>query len=403
MKVGSMAIRIVKVFARVRLKDFLAPFVFLLLLIPSFFFRVVNKINHRKLWLVAEDGDARDNGYHFYKYVREEHSEDFCFYAVKKNSAGYKKISMFGNLVDYGSLKHWLYYMSADLNISSQKSGNPCPIFWYIMHVVLGLYKNRVFLQHGITKDDSKWLYYNKTKFKYFICGAKKEYDFIKDRFGYLEDSLLFTGFPRWDALKRTNIGQKDKTILIMPTWRNWLGGKRNKFFEIKNFKNTEFFKCWNGLLDDDDFVNFVEKNNLKVYFYPHINMQMFLENFKPGSKNIKIISSDEDVQKYLNECDLMITDYSSVAFDFAYLSKPILYYQFDLKEYRERQYSEGYFDYKEDGFGDVLFIKEEMLAKIKHSFKSGFKLENKYAKRVEEFFLLRDKSNSKRIYEVLK
>ena len=50
-----------------------------------------------------------------------------------------------------------------------------------------------------------------------------------------------------------------------------------------------------------------------------------------------------------------MITDYSSVAFEMAYLKKAVLYYQFDEEEFFSgKHWQKGYFDYRKDGFGAV-------------------------------------------------
>lgn len=391
--------RVKRAIMQVKPRDIVAPLIFLLMLIPSLIFRLVNKLKHRKLWLVAEQGEARDNGYHFYKYVRERHPSDYCFYAINPESAGYKKVEKLGNVIKWGSLKHWLYYMSANLNISSQKSGNPAPIFWYVMHVRLGLYDNRVFLQHGITKDDSKWLYYDQTHFKYFVCGAKREYDYILEKFGYKKENLLLTGFPRWDNLKDISKEQKNKSILIMPTWRNWLGGDTNKVFTIKDFLKTDYYKKWSEIINDKEFIEYIEKNKIDVYFYPHIHMQKFLSYFASTSRNIKIVSCDSDIQKYFNKCSLMITDYSSVAFDFAYLEKPVIYYQFDLEEYRRKQLQEGYYDYRKDGFGPVVENEKELIESIKKITANG--LNSRYKERFDSFFAIR-KDNSECLYGIL-
>lgn len=390
--------RVKRAFMQVRPRDILAPLIFLLMLVPSLLFRLINWLKHRKLWLVAEQGEARDNGYHFYKYVREKHPGDFCFYAINPESAGYKKVEKLGNAIKWGSLRHWLYYMSANLNISSQKSGNPCPIFWYVVHVKLGLYDNRVFLQHGITKDDSKWLYYSQTHFKYFVCGVKREYDYILKKFGYKKENLLLTGFPRWDDLKDTSKEQKNKSILIMPTWRNWLGGDTNKVFTTKDFSKTDYYKKWSEIINDKEFIKYIEKNGIDVYFYPHIHMQKFLSYFASMSKNIKIVSCDSDIQEYFNKCSLMITDYSSVAFDFAYLGKPVIYYQFDLKEYRKRQLQEGHFSYEDDGFGPVCRVAADVVKAV-----VSLRSIRQYSNRAREFFDFQDSNNSKRVYEAIK
>ena len=381
-----------------KLQDLLAPFIFFIMLLPSLIFRLVNKIKKRQLWLICEDGNtARDNGYHFYKYVRTEQTNDYCFYVIDRNKDDYKKVKVFGNIIQFKSLKHWLYYMSANYNISIHKHGNPCQSFFYIIHVILGLFNNRVFLQHGITKDDSPWLYYKNTKFRYFICGAKQEYEFIKEKFGYPEGNVIYTGFPRFDNLYNNKINEKQ--ILIMPTWRNWLGGN---YVTEDVFKKTKYYKRWNNFLNNTDLINFIEKKDYKIYFYPHQHTQKFLHLFESNSDNIKIINnSTKDIQDLLKESSILITDYSSVFMDFAYMNKPVLFYQFDYEEYRKNQLQEGYFNYKSDGFGPVCEEEESLFIELKKTIEKG--LSNEYKLRNKSFFELKDQNNCKRIYRVLK
>ena len=67
---------------------------------------------------------------------------------------------------------------------------------------------NRVFLQHGITKDDAIMFYYKNTYFKYFICGAKKEFEYINEKFGYPDNNVIYTGFPRFDSLHNIDVNK---------------------------------------------------------------------------------------------------------------------------------------------------------------------------------------------------
>jgi len=384
----------------IKLKDIIAPFIFLIVIIPSLIFKLINKIRKKQLWLVCENGEtARDNGYHFYKYVRTKHQNDYCFYVIDKNKEDYKKVEKYGNVIQFKSLKHWLYYLAADYNISNHKNGNPNQPLFYVIHVSLGLFNNRVFLQHGITVSDAEWLYYKNTKFKYFICGAKQEYEFIKEKFGYPEKNVIYTGFPRFDNLYNNKI--KEKQVLIMPTWRNWLGRETNKLTEKVEFKETEYYKNWNGLLNNKDFLQYIENERIKVLFYPHINMQKYLNEFEIKSNNIKLVNTGTDIQKVLKESALMITDYSSVFMDFAYMSKPIIFFQFDYDEFRKRQYAEGYYDYRINGFGKSTASIVETVKIFKKTYSNG--IEKKYLNRMIDFFELKDQNNCKRIYDSLK
>ena len=95
------------------------------------------------------------------------------------------------------------------------------------------------------------------------------------------------------------------------------------------------------------------------------------------------------------NYSSLLITDYSSVFFDFAYLKKPVIYFQSN-----EYHYTEGYFDYETMGFGDVISSNECLIDKIKFYLSVNCKMEEKYQERVDKFYKYFDKNNSKRVYE---
>lgn len=382
----------------IKLYDILSIFIFLFMIVPSIVFKIINKINKRDLLLVTEDGKtARDNGYHFYKYVRTVHPNDYCFYVIDKKSDGYEKVKEYGNIIQFKSLKHWLYYMSAKYNISNHKNGNPSNALFYVLHVYLNMFNNRVFLQHGITINNGEWLYYKNTKFKYFICGAKREYEYIKDNFGYPDKNVVYTGFARFDNLYDNNVNNRQ--ILIMPTWRQWLGRETNSLGEKFNFEDTDYYKNWNNFLNNEKFVDYVEKNKLDVLFYPHANMQKYLSYFKVKSKNIKILDMKYDIQTALKESAIMITDYSSVFMDFAYMLKPLLFYQFDYDEFRKKQYKEGYYNYS-DGFGPVCNNSEDLVKEFIKVFDNGLNM--KYEKRMKKFFEVRDQKNCERIYDTI-
>ena len=137
-----------------------------------------------------------------------------------------------------------------------------------------------------------------------------------------------------------------------MPSWREWLGreGKDNKNLD---FKDSEYFKKWSEFLNSNKLLTLLEKYDKKLIFYPHRNMQKFLKYFTFESDRIIFAnSSSYDVQDLLKTASVLITDYSSVFFDFAYMKKPVLFYQFDECEFRQKQYKKGYFDYHNTPLG---------------------------------------------------
>ncbi len=101
-------------------------------------------------------------------------------------------------------------------------------------------------------------------------------------------------------------------------------------------------------------------------------------------------------------ESDLLVTDYSSVAFDFAYLRKPVIYYQTDKEEFFSgaHTYEKGYFDYEGDGFGEIECSVEALVDRIIEYMKNGCELKEVYRERIDATFPFSDQNNCKRVYE---
>ena len=378
---------------KVSFKDIVGFFKFLIVLFPAIIYKTILKISKKELWLICETKNmARDNGYVFFKYMQEYKKNIKTYYAISFTCNDYNKLTKYKNLVNWSSLKHYFIYMCATKNISSHKEGNPNHTLFTILHLYLRLYNNRVFLQHGITKDDAPMFYYKNTYFRYFICGAKREYEYITKHFGYPTGNVIYTGFARFDNLH--NIKPK-KQILLIPTWRRWFElNKKNETF-IK----SEYYIKWNSLINNKKLNAFLSENNLELIFYPHYQMKKFINCFNNDNQFIKIINDEIDIQKLLIDSSLMITDYSSVYMDFAYMKKPIIYYQFDYEKYRESHFKEGYFSYKSDGFGKVLVDETELVDEIIRIIKNSFQVEPKYIERMNKFFELNDNHNCERIY----
>ena len=97
----------------------------------------------------------------------------------------------------------------------------------------------------------------------------------------------------------------------------------------------------------------------------------------------------------------MLITDYSSVIFDFAYLKKPIIHYHFDDENYHF-DLEDSYFDYHTMGFGKVVSQEEELVDEIQRILLNDCKMDDIYKKRVDDFFEFNDRNNCKRVYDFI-
>lgn len=383
----------------VKLSDYLSVFPMTIAIIMRPFYRK----KYENVWLICEEpSEARDNGYHFFRYLCTEHPELDSIYAIKRNSVDYQKIKELGRIIEYGSVKHWIVYFLCKYNISSQKGGKPNAALCSFMELN-GIFKTKnIFLQHGVIINNLTWLYSDKSKIYRFITSTIPETNFIKEKFGYPEGAILCTGLPRFDALHdfKAVKGQ----VIIMPTWRYWFNLNSKKHVDTdKDFETSEYVKRWKELLNSSELKKLIKEYQLNVIFYLHRNLQKYDYVFYNVNPDVKIASWKEyDIQELLKESSVMITDYSSVFFDMVYMRKPIIFYQFDEDKYRKYQYNYGYFDYHNNPFGKSFRESKDVINELEKIAKTGFSVSQKYIECHKEIFENYDNRNSERIYESL-
>ena len=353
---------------------------------------------YRDLWIVAERGsDARDNGYHFFKFLTREHPEINAVYIITKKSPDREKVAALGRVVNYGSFKHFLCFSLARVKVSTHIDGySPDILFFYKFGKLFPDKSKKIFLQHGIIKSDLVFCHADRTDIDMFSCSAVPEFDFIDKTYGYKEDVLQLTGLCRFDALHKN--GTPTRAILFMPTWRSTL-----RTCSRQTFLKSEYFLKYNSFINSKKLADLLEEYDYKLIFYPHFEVQRFLDCFTSPGERVVIAGFDNyDVQQLLINTDILITDYSSVFFDYGYMRKPVVYYQYDEAAFYAEQYDKGYFDDKRDGFGKVLENEDDVVDELRHILENGLKPDDLYLDRINAFFKYSDANNCKRNFEAI-
>ncbi len=365
---------------------------------------LILKFFKKNLWIVSEmEHTARDNGYWFFKYMRENYPDREVYYPIQFNSPDYEKVAKLGNVIRHGSFKHHIYTWCAKADISSRTGrGLPAP-FMSRLFQVRGFYPFKsVFLQHGVNMSAAPFLERKRNRIDLFITSTEAEAKGLVDDLGYSEKQIKVIGLTRYDQLNEFTVTQNQ--ILLMPTWRWWLYPDLGRITEQDRLavKNSTYVKTYREFLGNEKLNAFLKGMGLKLLFFPHNQMQPFIEEFK-GNDNIVIASTENyDVQTALKESAYLITDYSSISFDFAYMKKPMCYFQFDYAEFREKHYQEGYFSYKNDGFGRIVETVDSLVDEIISAYNNGFNMSDEYKQRVDTTFKYRDNNNSKRTFEAI-
>ena len=382
---------------RIRLGDIGHVFLFLLALLPAAIYR--RRRPH--LWLLCEyENEAQDNGFALFRYLRAAHPEVDAVYAIRRTAKAYPAVAAIGPTVQYGSFRHWVYYLAAEVNISSQKGGKPNAAVCYLMEVKLRWLKNRrVFLQHGVIKDDLPFLHMEQARLSLFTTSAQPEYEFVRDTFGYPDGVVRLLGLCRFDEYR--NAAPDPDLVLILPTWRMRL---ERDCRDEQTFRDSAYFRGWDAFLRDPALDVLLAKTGKRAVFCVHRHMARFETCFASTSARVAVKRWDEvDVPALLGKAAVLVTDFSSVYMDFAYMQKPVVYYQFDRETYRKEHLPEGYFDYKRDGFGPVTETEKDALGALETILANGCRMAAVYQQRAERFFPLRDGRCSERTYEAIR
>lgn len=361
-------------------------------------------------WLLMDrDTQADDNAEHLYNYIVTNHPNQECYFALREESHDWKRLENEGfNLVDFGS-KEFEDKLRKSSKIISSHLDN------YISNYFNDEYeysKKFIFLQHGVTKDNlSKW-FNTKKNLSRIITATLPEYNsIVKDQghYKFTEKEVSLTGFPRHDKLL-TNNSEDSNIILVMPTWRQNIIGKKvadGNTREInQSFMNTGYAQHWYNLIHSERLLNLAKNHDYKIIFAPHANIAPYISAFDVPNY-IEIWQSEKantSMQQLFQQSKLMITDYSSVAFEMGFLNKTTLYYQFDKDEVFSggHIYQSGYFSYEKDGFGPVATNQEQLLLQLELILQNDGKPLEPYLTRIHNTFAYHDTDNCKRVYEAI-
>ena len=361
-----------------------------------------------KIWLVSDRIDnAGDNGEVFFKYLCE-HKPDgvrpiFMIGESAKDEVK-ERLESIGEVV-YAEDKNYPYYFLCAEKIISSGAGeftiNP---FGKDRGLFIDLFNFKYYyLQHGVACADlSAWLNrFNKNIYMFFTAGERERRSIIDGNYYYTDKNVVLTGQARFDALYDDN----KKQVLILPTWRRSISqayDEKTSSVYFDGFRDTDYFKFYNGLINNERLLEAMRKKGYKGLFCLH---PIFMKQSVDFEQN-DVFTVNEgyiDYNKTFAESSVMVTDYSSVLFDFAYLRKPVVYTHFDKEDFFATQiYDEGYFSYENDGFGPVCYDMDSTVDAIINLVENDCKNPEKYVERVDGFFAFNDSNNAKRILEAI-
>ena len=378
------------------------------ILVHRLFYKLLKPFYKRKkIWLVSDKADrADDNGEFFFKYLAEhKRPKDKCYFVIRKDSPDYARMKKYGKCIPYLSYRHKIISMFADYLVSAHTHDDfRKPLGYYYKYMRDAASRNRfVFLQHGIIKSDhSRVLNKFNIDIAMFVTSSRDEREsIVNGNYGYLPKEVALCGMARYDGLYSAT----EKLITIAPTWRYNLCGPMDPITDTyplsPDFDDSLYYTFWKSLLTDDRLMSAARRYGYKIQFLPHPILFPHKEKFEVNP-DINVLGYGASFKEVYAKSALMLTDYSSLVFDFAYLKKPIVYTLFDYDDPSNAYVSSGYYDHERDGLGDVAYTLDNTVDCLVDYMKRGCKLKDVYRDRIDKFYAFKDKNNAHRVFNAV-
>ncbi|WP_426354088.1 CDP-glycerol glycerophosphotransferase family protein [Exiguobacterium sp. R-39] len=348
----------------------------------------------KNTWLVGERPyKAQDNGYHFFKYMRETYPDRPVYYVIDPESNEYSQVEQLGHALPFKSKEHIYHSLMSKKVIGTHHAEYLYPLRSEAFKRKMKA--DRVFIQHGVlgTKnmDDQYGKFAPAFDTDLFLVSSEREKRLVTQDMGYPEREVRITGLSRFDALLAKDVEVK-RQMLIIPTWRSWLQTPL-QFFE------SEYYQQYQTLLTSERLHRFADEHQLEIVFCLHPNMQQYTSHFEDLPITV-IHQGERDVQGLMKESLLLVTDYSSVAFDFSFLNRPVHYFQFDPVRFIGPKGS--YLDLEQELPGPISSTLDELFNDLDATAARSFAMAPEYQARAAAFLQPVESSYSEKILQTI-
>ena len=309
---------------------------------------------------------------------------------IQRLDAEYK-----ANLLYKNTFRHLIYFFKCKKFIGTETIGHAIQLRAanrLIVNKVQSKNISYVFLQHGvmymISLDSDMRTGFRQTDLDLYrvVVSSELEAQHFIELGGFERDELYITGLAKFDRSYRYNAADK---IVVMLTWRRWESNIAHR-----DFQSTKYYKMLERI------VNAVPEDiKEKLIVLPHPLMKSAME--KSQCELSRYMTDNDSYDEVLRTCDLLITDYSSIAYDAFYRGSNVIFYWEEKEECIEHYGEDAKLLLNEDNvFGDVCFNQEQLEAAVKRNY--GKQQEEEYVERYGEIVEFDDNHNSNRLIECL-
>jgi len=370
----------------------------------TIYYNILKKMSlkENRICFISFRGDFyTDSPKYIYQYLKDEYKDKYEYIWIINDN----KIKIPGNVkkVKRFSIKYYYYLASSKYFVTngrqpfkfSKRDNQVILSTWHgtpLKRIGLdigNIYSNSPTIKRTYIKNASEW--------DYLISPNHYTSEILKNAFAYDKD-VLETGYPRNDILYNADedkikqikedlkLPDNKKIILYAPTWRD------DDFYEQGQYK----FKLKLNLDKLKEEISDEYIILIRTHYF--ISDQLDLTDYQDFAFDV---SKYDDIAELYLISDILITDYSSVFFDYANLKRPILFFTYDLDKY-ENVLRGFYINIRDEVPGPLIFTNDELINKIKHieDVKKDYK--DKYETFYKKFCNIDDGNATKRIVDIV-
>ena len=302
------------------------------------------------IWLLGENEatTANNNAFYFWQYITAQR-DDIAAYFVLTDTAAHRELVRTlpaeeqSRVLWKNSYRHLKFYRAADLFLVSFSVRDILPDRLFGRKIRFRLKKPLVYLQHGTTAikklgytGDS----YGNHLLRFMVYNPLIADEIVQEN-GFAPYQLHFAAFhPRYQEMARRLLSQQEagqelRGILWFVTWREY-------------FSDTEtvraFLQTVRAVLTDKRLAAYLTERQEQLtlcihHLFDKAAGEEILALQKEVAPLVRIVrQSDCDVMALLLQNRLLVTDYSSVGFDFSFLGRPVVLFLPDIDRYLEKR-----------------------------------------------------------------
>lgn len=299
------------------------------------------------VWLFGENEGktANNNSFYFWRYIVNKYNDIDAYFVAEKNKSVLAVYEHFSpeekkHVIWFNSLKHCQMFFRADMLFVTLSFRDVQPKRLLFKSYQPYNTQPLVYLQHGtlaMKQLEYKNYYANNSLFRW-ICYNPNIPKKLMEVNGFRPYQLYAGEFPpRYMELARRANNMEDHhelRILWFITWREYFGN---------NWETKRFLLDIEKVLSNQSLRAYMERRNatLKICLHSKFTQEQtkrLVDGITQNSRISLVHPNQIDVMDELAYNDVLITDYSSVGFDFTFLGKPTILYQSDLKNYSKKR-----------------------------------------------------------------